>query len=681
LYINPIPGRFYIGLAGFEAPFDFELSVCCGGRIIVRLASDVYNCRRNIKTAKETEMKRTKFLSGMLAMALVLGMAGCDDIVKQIASQVQDAQPEGGVLTVTGAGDGIQYEADVYKYSKAVTDAAEVKEIISDADLAGTGVGTSDGGTLEISLVTLGDEDFTSDGKFLVVLTGTDDDASAPLKYKAAVTFIGGSATLKYSALKAAADDDADDEPAAGDEPVTDKPNVATYTVTFDTGAGGSIVPEQSVAHGNAATRPATNPTGADGHGFDDWYVADAEAPYGFNSPVTSNITLYAKWKPLTFAVLIADIAADAAANTAKTYTLPSGNDTYNAALTLTTANSPASVVIYGGNRVITGSANRITVGEGVTLTLKNITFKTLPLTVAAGGTLVLDTGAIVTESTGAGVTVDGGTLETKAGSSVTENGDSGVRIEGTGGVFTMTGGEIYGNTAPGYGGGVMISGERSAFTMNGGSIHGNTAPGYGGGVAVWGANSVFTMNGGKISDHNARYGGGVYMWGVDGVFNMTGGEIYGNRVNINGGDGGGVYADPYTHVTFNMSGGRIRDNTSTWAGSGVYIPNGTFNMTGGEIYANTSEHNWDHNGAAVVGTVHGNYVIGVADESRGSIRDNSPADVEAVPEPEAEPVTEEPEAVTEPEAEPVTDKPEAEPVTEDKTATDEDTGRGEEVK
>jgi hypothetical protein len=91
-------------------------------------------------------------------------------------------------------------------------------------------------------------------------------------------------------------------------------------------------------------------------------------------------------------------------------------------------------VVIDGGGRVIdlTGSATGsplITVDSGVTLTLKNITFKgidnnTAPLIkVMTGGALVLDTGAVLTEnknpdSNGGGVSVEGGTLTMKAGPS-----------------------------------------------------------------------------------------------------------------------------------------------------------------------------------------------------------------------------------------------------------------------
>jgi uncharacterized repeat protein (TIGR02543 family) len=304
----------------------------------------------------------------------------------------------------------------------------------------------------------------------------------------------------------------------------------STYIVTFNTGDSGSSVTEQRVAHGSAATRPATKPTRT-GYDFDDWFAANAEAPYGFNSPVTANITLYAKWKPLSLAVLLADMAGDAAANTVKTYTLPSGNETYNTGITLTTANCPVSVSIDGGGRVIAGTANRFTIESGVTITLKNITFKNIPFTVAAGGSLVLDNGAVVTENAGTGITMNGestaakGTLEMRDGSSVTKNSDSGVKLKGTG-VFTMSGGEISGNSgaAADDGGGVSIWGTGAAFTMNAGTISGNTAQRGGGVLSIDG---VFTMNGGEISGNSASLGGGVCLIGSNAV--DANGKIRGN--------------------------------------------------------------------------------------------------------------------------------------------------------
>ena len=66
------------------------------------------------------------------------------------------------------------------------------------------------------------------------------------------------------------------------------------YTVTFDT-QGGSAVSAQQVAYGNLVTQPAA-PT-CEGYTFVGWATdASGATPYGFGTPVTGNMTLYAKW-------------------------------------------------------------------------------------------------------------------------------------------------------------------------------------------------------------------------------------------------------------------------------------------------------------------------------------------------------------------------------------------------
>ena len=67
------------------------------------------------------------------------------------------------------------------------------------------------------------------------------------------------------------------------------------YTVTFNSGSSGSLVPSQSVNKNTPVTRPA-NPTRT-GYNFTGWYTnSTATARYDFNTPVTGNITLYAGW-------------------------------------------------------------------------------------------------------------------------------------------------------------------------------------------------------------------------------------------------------------------------------------------------------------------------------------------------------------------------------------------------
>ena len=78
-------------------------------------------------------------------------------------------------------------------------------------------------------------------------------------------------------------------------ESSTEEPD--EYTVTFDT-QGGSPIDAKTVTSGTACTEPATNPTKA-GSTFAGWYTDSActdGSEYDFSKPVTSNITLYAKW-------------------------------------------------------------------------------------------------------------------------------------------------------------------------------------------------------------------------------------------------------------------------------------------------------------------------------------------------------------------------------------------------
>jgi hypothetical protein len=304
------------------------------------------------------------------------------------------------------------------------------------------------------------------------------------------------------------------------------------------------------------------------------------------NSIAPKSFTVSFKVIP-AFAALVAQMAEEKA-ETSKSYTLPSGAETYTPALTLTRANSPASVTIDGGGRVITGNGSGITIGEGVTLTLRNITFSNIPFTVAGGGTLVLNNGAFIQDNMTTGVTVNG-TLEMNAGSVITNNsnsssnrGSAGGGVSINGGMFTMNGGEISGNSA-GSGGGVQL--DSGTFTMSGGEISGNSASGYGGGVYMH-QNSKFTMYEGAIITRNSASvaGGGVLLLFASVTFDMNGGEISGNTAD----NGGGVALR--NGGTTNMSGGSIKNNTAG-NGGGVWIGNyeTTFKMTGGEITGNKS--------------------------------------------------------------------------------------------
>jgi hypothetical protein len=193
-------------------------------------------------------------------------------------------------------------------------------------------------------------------------------------------------------------------------------------------------------------------------------------------------------------------------------------------------ANSPATVIIDGKGRTIALTGTNtvkmplITVGEGVTLELRNITFKGMDsnqatlIQVSDKGTLIMQSGAHLTDN------------ENKRILSPYSHG-GGVRVE-TGGTFTMNDGTIRDNTAgatDGRGGGVAVYG--GTFTMKGGIISDNTTSftfAYGGGVSVLNS-GTFIMEGGFIEHNTAKNsGGGVAVEYSN--FTKKGGTIYGTK-------------------------------------------------------------------------------------------------------------------------------------------------------
>jgi len=95
------------------------------------------------------------------------------------------------------------------------------------------------------------------------------------------------------------------------------------------------------------------------------------------------------------------------------------------------------------------------------------------------------------------------------------------------------------------------------------------------------------------------------------GTFNMYGGTITGNTTSY---DGSGVYINS---GTFNMYGGTITGNTTSNIGGGVYISSGTFNMYGGTISGNTSSSS---GGVYTIGTInmYGGTISGNTSSSTG---------------------------------------------------------------
>ena len=90
--------------------------------------------------------------------------------------------------------------------------------------------------------------------------------------------------------------------PITADITLYPKWTVNSYTVSFVSN-GGSTVVDQTVNHGNKATSPAPAPTKA-GSTLVGWYSDVAlTVVFDFNTAITANITLYAKWSLNSYTV------------------------------------------------------------------------------------------------------------------------------------------------------------------------------------------------------------------------------------------------------------------------------------------------------------------------------------------------------------------------------------------
>jgi uncharacterized repeat protein (TIGR02543 family) len=403
--------------------------------------------------------------------------------------------------------------------------------------------------------------------------------------------------------------------------------NITVYakwicTVTFNTDGGSPAAQTRTVNSGGAVgtSNMPSEPTRS-GNTFGGWYTATGGNGTQFtaSTPVTANITVYAKWicmvtfnadggNPATQTRTMVSGGAMGAANMPDEptrseyafggwYTVQNGGGTQFTASTQVSADMPVyakwmpAVSVPSGssleesltwisNNAVEGGLYIITLKNNETIAPRTLSYNGKNVTVILVGstsdrTVSLSAnGSIFT--VGSGVTLTLGANLTLRGR--TDDTGSLVRVNSGGTLVMNTKSKISGNTASS-GGGVYVNG--GAFTMTGGEISGNA----GGGVYVY--SGTFTMYGGKITS-NSGGGVGVYSFGT---FIMDGGEISGNTASNYGGGvvlSGGV---------FTMNDGKISGNTASFGG-GVYIYYGNlslgvyqagwFTMTGGEISGNT---------------------------------------------------------------------------------------------
>jgi hypothetical protein len=237
-------------------------------------------------------------------------------------------------------------------------------------------------------------------------------------------------------------------------------------------------------------------------------------------------------------------------------------------------SNSPAKVIINGHGRVLTirNTGTLLTVGSGVTLTLRNITLlgksgNNAPLVrVQHGGKLIL----------GEGVTLKDNKTTADAGGAWVNGGE-----------LVLNYGAVIKGMAAQRGGGALID-AGGTLSMNSGSIDSNEVSGVNAGGGVLVMNGSFNMYSGTIQSNTtaaANSGGGVLImpnvgypavYQVD--FNMYGGIIQWNHAAADESGGGVLVEDG----SFNMYGGTIQSNTTAAANSGGgVLSKGHFTMAG----------------------------------------------------------------------------------------------------
>ena len=109
------------------------------------------------------------------------------------------------------------------------------------------------------------------------------------------IIFLGVFSVVSCGGTKTNPDDDKGGGGNGGD--------IEKYTITFET-VGGSLIEPIEVEKGKTLSRPE-DPI-KDGVLFIDWYLSSTYEgdPYDFNSPVNSDLTLYARWSDEEYAVV-----------------------------------------------------------------------------------------------------------------------------------------------------------------------------------------------------------------------------------------------------------------------------------------------------------------------------------------------------------------------------------------
>ncbi len=180
--------------------------------------------------------------------------------------------------------EGSQYTGTVVSLPTAVVIAADAPSIpVELVTLDQTSATVIRGGALQLT-VTVRPSNATNQ----TVTWSSDNEAVATVDSAGVVTAVAvGSANITVTTADGG-------KTAVCQITVKEEEEAQTFQVTFNT-QGGSAIEAQTVAEGGKVTRPA-DPTRS-GYTFGGWYTdAACTAAYSFDTAVTADLTLYARW-------------------------------------------------------------------------------------------------------------------------------------------------------------------------------------------------------------------------------------------------------------------------------------------------------------------------------------------------------------------------------------------------
>jgi uncharacterized repeat protein (TIGR02543 family) len=373
---------------------------------------------------------------------------------------------------------------------------------------------------------------------------------------------------------------------------------IPSYTVTFDAD-NGSEPTTQTVTEGDTTTKPAD--PAKNGYGFVYWFNIATDTEWDFNTPITANLSLKAKWNiqyTVTFdadngmanttQIVTEGNTANKPSDPSKTYTpiglyvgtpptaftfvewqKPDGSawnftaDTVTANITLTaqwTSPSPIDITNETGNNIVEKAVSYVNANGGSEYTLvlgedvSNVAPQTLnqddtTLTITSDGNI--ERKIIKGEMTNGNFFYIGGSSSSFCYAKLVINGH--VTLESN----TENAGRF---VAVAYGGSLELKGY-AKLTKNGSS-------------AIYGVRSSITMSeNAEISyintDNDCVYVGNscTFTMSDNAVIKNNGGRSTGGgvRVGVSGGSGS----------VFIMNGGEISHNIASFSGGGVFVANG----------------------------------------------------------------------------------------------------------